>query len=81
MSFRERGSSAKMTLPVGKLTTPVHRVIGKFEKEFAQFFKISPRLLQVKKGQNIYNKAQFENPKHLHQITFETLKYLQQIMF
>jgi hypothetical protein len=30
---------------------------------------------------NIYNKAQFESPKHLHQTTFETLKYLQQTIF
>jgi hypothetical protein len=33
------------------------------------------------KRQNIYNKAQFESPKHLHQTTFETLKFLQQSMF
>jgi hypothetical protein len=45
------------------------------------FSKNSPKSCQVKKGQNIYNKAQFENPKHLHQTTFETLKYLQQTMF
>jgi hypothetical protein len=50
-------------------------------EKIAQFFKNSPKNLQVKKGQNIYNKAQFESPKHLHQATFETLKYLQQTMF
>ncbi len=32
----------------------------------------SPNSLEAKKGQNIYNKAQFESPKHLHQTTWET---------
>jgi len=50
-------------------------------KKLPNFSKNSPKSCQVKKGQNIYNKAQFENPKHLHQTTFETLKYLQQTMF
>jgi hypothetical protein len=51
-------------------------------KKIAQFIKkSSPKSLQVKKGQNIYNKAQFESPKHHHQTTFETLKFLQQTMF
>jgi hypothetical protein len=59
----------------------VIRVTRRFEKKIAQFFKSSLNGLQVKKGQNIYNKAQFEYPKHLHQTTFETLKYLQQTMF
>jgi hypothetical protein len=45
------------------------------------FLKNSPESHQVKRSQNIYNKAQFENPKHLYQTTFKTLKYLQQIMF
>jgi hypothetical protein len=36
------------------------------------FSKSSPNSLQVKKGQNIYNKAQYEKPKHLHQTSFET---------
>jgi hypothetical protein len=45
------------------------------------FQKSSPNSLQAKKGQNIYNKAQFESPKDLHQTTFETLIYQQQIMF
>ncbi len=53
----------------------------KVRKNFAQFFKNSPKSLQVKKGQNIYNKARFESPKHLHQTTFEILKLLQQTMF
>jgi len=29
------------------------------------------------KGQNMYIKARFDNPKHLHQTTLETLKYQQ----
>jgi hypothetical protein len=37
------------------------------------FPKSSPNSLQAPKGHNIYNKAQFESPKHLHQTTFETL--------
>jgi len=53
-------------------------VTRRLEKKFTKFFK---RIAQVKKGQNIYNKAQFESLKHLHQTTFETLKYLQQTMF
>ncbi len=42
-------------------------------------FHSSHRNCQAKKGQNIYNKAQFESPKYLHQTTFETLKYWQKI--
>jgi hypothetical protein len=34
-----------------------------------------------KSSQYINIKAQFESPKHLQQITIETLKYLQQTMF
>jgi len=45
------------------------------------FQKVAPKSLQGKKGQNIYNKAEFESPKHLHQTTFETLKYPKQTMF
>jgi len=30
------------------------------------------------KCHNVYIKAQIESPKHQHQTTFETLKYLQQ---
>jgi hypothetical protein len=41
--------------------------------------KISPNFL--KSSQNVYIKVQLESPKYLHQITFETLKYLQQTMF
>jgi hypothetical protein len=43
--------------------------------------KNCPKSVQLKKGQNIHNKAQFESPKRLHQTTFETLKYPQQTMF
>jgi hypothetical protein len=45
-------------------------------KNIAKFFKNRPKSCQAKKGQNIYNKAQFESPKHLQQTTFEALKYL-----
>jgi len=57
------------------------RVTRRFEKNRPIFVKRSPNILKAKKGQNIYNKAQFEREKHLHQTTFEILKYLQQIMF
>jgi hypothetical protein len=49
----------------------------KIRKKSPNVSKNSPKSCQVKKGQNIYNKAQFESPKHLQQTTFETLKYLQ----
>jgi hypothetical protein len=52
-----------------------NRVTRQLEKKLPNFSKNSPKSHQVKKGQNIYNKAQFENPKHLHQTTLETLKY------
>jgi hypothetical protein len=55
-----------------------HQGDQKISKKIAKFFKNSPKSFQVKKGQNIYHKAQFESPKHLQQTTFETLKYLQQ---
>ncbi len=57
------------------------RVTRQLEKKLPNFSKNSPKSRQVKKGQNIYNKPQFENPKHLHQTTFKTLKYLQLTMF
>jgi hypothetical protein len=47
-------------------------------EKIAKIFKNCPKVAKSKKGQNIYNKAQFESPKHLQQTTFETLKYLQQ---
>jgi hypothetical protein len=53
----------------------------KIRKKLPNFSKNSPKSDLVKKGQNIYNKAQFESPKHLHQATFKTLEYLQQTMF
>ncbi len=76
--------SGKMHLEViGIPSTCLLRVTRRFlnKKNLPNFSKSSPNGLQVKKDQNIYNKAQFENPKHLHQTTFETLKYLQQTMF
>ncbi len=57
------------------------RVTRWFKKIWQIFQRIAPKSCQVKKGQNIYNKAQFESPKHLHQTTFKTLKCLQQTMF
>jgi hypothetical protein len=51
------------------------------KRNLPNFSKNSPKSCQVKKGQNIYNKAQFGNPKHLHQTSFKTLKYKQQTMF
>jgi hypothetical protein len=56
-------------------------VTRQLEKNCQIFQRIAQKVTKSKKGQNIYNKAQFENPKHLHQTTFETLKYLQQTMF
>jgi hypothetical protein len=41
------------------------------------FQKISQKVAQSKKAKIIYNKAQFESPKHLQQTTFETLKVAQ----
>jgi hypothetical protein len=57
------------------------KVARRFVKDLPNFSKSRPKSLEGKKGQNIYNKAQFETPKHLHQPTVETLKYLQQTMF
>jgi hypothetical protein len=57
------------------------RVTRRLEKKLPNYSISRPKSLQVKKGPNIYNKAQFESPKHLHQSTFETLKCLQQTMF
>jgi hypothetical protein len=51
------------------------------EKNCQFFQRIAQKVAKSQKGQNIDTKAQFENPKHLHQTTFETLKYLQQTMF
>jgi hypothetical protein len=51
-------------------------------KTICQIFqRIAHKVAKSRKGQNIYNKAQFGSPKHPHQTTFETLKYLQQTMF
>ncbi len=50
-------------------------------KKICQIFKrIAQKVAKSKKAKNIYNRAHFENQKHLHQTTFKTLKYLQQIM-
>ncbi len=51
-------------------------------QKYAHFFKKLPKMEPKKYlNQNIYNKAQIESPKYLHQTTFETLKYLQQTIF
>jgi hypothetical protein len=46
----------------------------KVSKKIAKISKNSPNSCQVKKGQNIYSKAQFESPKHLQQTTLKNLK-------
>jgi hypothetical protein len=51
------------------------------EKKLQDFSKSSPNSLQVKKGQNIYNKAQFESPNIYIKPLLKLLKYLQQITF
>jgi hypothetical protein len=56
-------------------------VTGRLEKNRQIFQRIAQKVAKSKNGKNIYNKAKFESPKHLHQTTFETLKYLQQTMF
>jgi hypothetical protein len=44
-------------------------------RKINQFFsKIAQKVAKSKKAKNIYNKAQFESPKHLQQTTFGTLK-------
>jgi hypothetical protein len=50
----------------------------KIRKIHQIFQKITQKVAKSKKNQNMYNKAQFESPKHVRQTTFETLKYLQQ---
>jgi hypothetical protein len=47
-------------------------------KKLTIFKKVAQTVSKAKRGQNIYNKAQFESPEHLHQTTFGTLKCLQQ---
>jgi hypothetical protein len=42
------------------------------KKNSPNFSLSSPNSLEAPKGPNIYNKAQFESPKHLHQTTWET---------
>jgi hypothetical protein len=53
------------------------RVTRRFEKNCQIFQKVAQKVAKSKKGQNIYNKAQFESPKHLEETTFETLKVAQ----
>jgi hypothetical protein len=51
----------------------------KIRKKICQIFqtKIAQKVAKSKKRQNIYNKSQFERPKHQQQMTFETLKVAQ----
>jgi len=53
------------------------RRLGKITKNLEI---VAKTVAKPKKCQNIYTKAQFESPKHLHQITFEPLKRSQQTM-
>jgi hypothetical protein len=54
----------------------------RLENKFTNFFKKLPKKLPSQnKGQNIYNKAQFDSPKDPQQTTFETSKYLQQTAY
>jgi hypothetical protein len=59
------------------ISTKESRVTRRFDKNCPIFQKAAQ---QSPKFQNICNKGQFESPKHLHQTTFENLKYLQQIL-
>jgi hypothetical protein len=43
-------------------------------KKIAQFIKKWPKQSPIQKDENIYIKAHFESPNHVHQTTFETLK-------
>jgi hypothetical protein len=48
-------------------------VTKRLVKKLPFFQNNSPKSCQVKKGQNIYNKAQFESQKHLQPTTFATI--------
>jgi Na+/phosphate symporter len=52
----------------------VFRVTRWLEKIGQIFQRIAQKVAKSKKGRNIYNKAQFESPKHLHLTTFWNLK-------
>jgi hypothetical protein len=67
--------------PIFQKFCPIFQKVAQFFKNLANFSKSSQKSVQVKNVLNIYIKAQFESPKHLHQTTFETLKYVQQTMF
>ncbi len=57
------------------------RIIRRLEKNHPIFWKVAKTVAKTKKWLNIYIKAKLISPKHLHQTTFETLKYQRQIMF
>jgi hypothetical protein len=49
-------------------------VTRRLEKNCQFFQKIAQKVAKSKKVKNIYNKAQFESPKHLQHTTFEPFK-------
>jgi hypothetical protein len=55
-------------------------VTRRLDEKFKNVQEIAQKVTKSKKAKNIYNKAQFESPKAVQQKTFETLKYLPQIM-
>jgi hypothetical protein len=63
------------------VTNITTRVTRRLKKNLPNFSKNSPKSCQVKNGQDVYNKVQFENQNHLHQTNYKTLKYLQQTKF
>jgi hypothetical protein len=63
-------------MPVFCLTQALSMQRDQKIRKNRQFFskKLPKKLPSQKKAKNIYNKAQFESPKHLQQTTFETFK-------
>ncbi len=59
---------------MGKELLSINRVTRRLGENHPNIGKSNPNSCQVKNCQNIYTKAQFESPKHLHQTTFEPLK-------
>ncbi len=51
------------------------------KKNLPNFLKNSPKSCQVKKMKKYIQQSSFWKTKTLHQTTFKTLKYIQQIMF
>jgi hypothetical protein len=57
----------------------VCRVTKIIEKKLPNFLKVTQRVANPKM-QKIKNKAKFGSPKHLHQATLDSLKYLEHPM-